>query len=492
MSPKSKLMVGRRGVLAIVVVGVVIGVVATRPDEKNQAAAPPARTPAPARCRPRRAQAASAGPAPIVANEPAKTRRARTLPLRLPCPLRRPRHARRAAGCRGSAEPKDDDVKKFWELLTQGSPRIPRLQEVLDDFPKLADRKNAAGNTPLYEAAKAGQGARCRAASRAAAPIARLLSARQQYAAARRGRGRAERPQVIEASAPGNLDARNAEGNTRCMSPSRRPRRHGPAAHRSRRRSESPRQDRPHAVAAGDGARRRGQGPGGGAGAGDAGANCDTPDKRGNAPLHFAATTGDAALIAAMIDKGAKVDRAGAGGRTPLHLAVAAGKAEAVKALLAKRRRSMRSMIRATRRCTSPPTLPETAVAEALLAAGAKVTTATPQKQTALHVAAGAGNAAMVELFMRNGGAEVLTRGKPPSPVDVAEKAGKKEIAQLLRRLEFPAMLQAAIKSVGQPVSPRLLEMLRKEPRLADATGPTAVMRCTVRRIAEMTSSRRS
>jgi ankyrin repeat protein len=115
--------------------------------------------------------------------------------------------------------------------------------------------------------------------------------------------------------------------------------------------------------------------------------------------------------------------------------------------------------------------LPDTAAAEALLAAGAKVSSATKERQTPLHVAAAAGNATMVELLMRSGGAEILTKGKAPTPIDAAEKAGKTEVAQLLRRLEFPAMLQSVIDAPRQPVPARLLEMIRKDPKLAEPAG---------------------
>lgn len=370
------------------------------------------------------------------------------------------------------ADAGEQDVKAFWELLAQGSPRIPRLEEVLDEFPALANRKNPAGNTPLYEAAKAGQ----------VRVVALLLSSGADRKLASSGGNTAlhgaaaagiSDGQVIEQLAPGSLDAKNADGRTPlhvavALGNAEAARLIAEAGADVNAPDKSGRTPLQIAMALDDPAKAHATA----LVLVNAGAKTDVADKRGNTPLHFAASSGDVPLLTAMIDKGAKVDRAGALHRTPLHLAALAGKADAVKALVAKKAAIDVIDDQGNSPLHLAATLPDTATAEALLAAGAKVTAATAERRTPLHVAAAAGNTAMVELFMRNGGAAVLTAGESPTPVEAAEKAGKTQVAQLLRKLEFPAMLASAINSPGQPIPPRLLEMLRKDPTLAGPQGP--------------------
>jgi ankyrin repeat protein len=449
------------GVAVVAVVGIVIGIVASQPNDKTQtAAAIPKSSEKVAPPEPSLAEP------PVIAKEPEKPAAIAPTPVPPPAPTPPPV----AAAAPAPKEPGEEDVKRFWELLAQGSPRILRLQEVLDDFPKLADRKNASGNTPLYEAAKAGQ-ARVVSLLLNSAANPKEVSAGNNTPLHGLAAGGITDTQLIESLAPGNLDARDVDGNTPLhvavgfghADTARLLVEAGADVNLPDKSGRTPLQraftvDDPGKASAMVLALVA------------AGANCETPDKRGGTPLHFAATTGDAALLTAMIDKGAKVDRAGPGEQTALHMAVASGKIDAVKVLLAKRAAIDVVDDQGNSPLHLAATLPQTTIAEALLAAGAKVTTATKEKQTPLHVAAASGNTAMVELFMRTGGASLLA-GSKPSPVEVAEKAGKKEVVALLRKLEFPAMLQSAIKSAGQPVSPKLLEMIRKDPRLAEATG---------------------
>jgi hypothetical protein len=84
---------------------------------------------------------------------------------------------------------------------------------------------------------------------------------------------------------------------------------------------------------------------------------------------------------------------------------------------------------------------------------------------------------------MAHGGADVLTSGKSPSPVDAAQKAGKTEVVQLLQQRELPALLQSAINSPNQAANPRLIDALKKNPKLIEAgtTGKrNALFDCAV------------
>jgi hypothetical protein len=53
--------------------------------------------------------------------------------------------------------------------------------------------------------------------------------------------------------------------------------------------------------------------------------------------------------------------------------------------------------------------------------------------------------------------------------IDLAQKAGKTEVAQLLQQRELPAMLQSAINAPDKPINPRLLDALKKDPKLIEA-----------------------
>ena len=458
--PKSRFIIG--GGVAALVVGVVI-FAATRPGDddagKPQTAinANPPPTAAP------QVNALPADPEPEVTRTPKPEPKPAE---RLPSPVVVPVTPAPPAAKAGA-----DDVKRFWELLAQGSPRIPRIQELLDTYPKLVNAKNVAGNTPLYEAAKSGQ----------LRVVSLLLESGADRKATNYGgntalHGAAEGgltdPQVIEQLAPGNLDARNGDVRTAlhvaaALGNAETARLIAEAGANLNVLDKSGRTPLQLAMALDDAAKAHATT----LALVNAGAKTEVADKRGNTPLHFAAGSGDATLLGAMIDKGAKVDRAGAVGRTPLHVAAIVGKPDAIKALVARRAALDVVDDQGNTALHLAATLKDTAAAEALLAAGAKVTTATVERRTPLHVAAAAGNTAMVELFMRNGGSDVLMKGATPTPVEVAEKAGKTETAQLLRRLEFPAMLSSAIKSVGKPVPPRLLEMIRKDPKLAGPQG---------------------
>jgi ankyrin repeat protein len=366
----------------------------------------------------------------------------------------------------------DEQVAKLWQLIGDGASAVPRLNGLLSDYPKLIDRKNAAGNTPLFDAARGGDAAVVNALL--AHDADKKLTSRDDntplHGAALGGIN--EKQVIDDLAAGGARNAKNADGNT--------PLHLALASNHIDTAKllidagadvDAPDKDGRTPLQLALGLKDQTQARAAALALVNAGAKCDTPDARGMAPLHYAASWGDAALAAAMVEHGAKIDRPGPGGRTPLHLAVLAGKLDVVKTLLAKKAPVNAADDQGYLPLHLAATLADTATAETLLTAGAAKVTAVNTKDrntTPLHLAATAGNIPMVELLMRNGGADVLTSGRSPSPIDAAQKAGKTEVVQLLRQLELPALMQSAINSPDQPVNPRLLEALKKDPKLVE------------------------
>lgn len=66
----------------------------------------------------------------------------------------------------------------------------------------------------------------------------------------------------------------------------------------------------------------------------ESGADANTPDKDGRAPLHAASAAGDVETITALLDGGAAIEAKDGQGRTPLLVAVEKGSMEAVRALI--------------------------------------------------------------------------------------------------------------------------------------------------------------
>ena len=102
------------------------------------------------------------------------------------------------------------------------------------------------------------------------------------------------------------------------------------------------------------------------------GYGADARDEDGWTPLHFAARSGDAAAIGALINADAQVDARTEGGFTPLHWAAGLGHAAAIEALLgAGAQVDARSEDGHGPRCTRRCSPASAAAIEALLDAGA-------------------------------------------------------------------------------------------------------------------------
>jgi ankyrin repeat protein len=350
---------------------------------------------------------------------------------------------------------------------------VNQLNGHLSDYPQLIDRKNAAGNTPLFDAARGGD----------PAVVNALLSHNADRKLTSHGDntplhgaalgGITDKQVIDDLAAGGARNAKNADGNTPLhLALASNPIDTAKLRIAAGADVDAPDKDGRTPLQLALGLKDQAQARAAALALVNASAKCDEPDARGMAPLHYAASWGDASLAGAMIDHGAKVDRPGPGGRTPLHLAALAGKVDVVKALLAKKAPVTAADDQGYTPLHLAATLPDTATAEALITVGGAKVTAVNTKDrntTPLHLAAAAGNVPMVELFMRNGGAEVLASGRSPSPVDAAQRAGKTEVVQLLQQRELPALLQSAINAPDKPVSPRLLDALKKDPKLIEA-----------------------
>ncbi|MFZ1756334.1 MAG: sigma-70 family RNA polymerase sigma factor [Caldilineaceae bacterium] len=119
----------------------------------------------------------------------------------------------------------------------------------------------------------------------------------------------------------------------------------------------------------------------------------------GTTALHWAAATGDLALLTFLLDTGAERNAADQGGEMPLHLAVRMG---------------------------------ETGAVRRLLDAGADVNASTKNGMTPLHHAALKAKPSMVELLVAHG-AQVNSRDSAGhSPADWAARKGRGEIVDLL------------------------------------------------------------
>ncbi len=377
------------------------------------------------------------------------------------------------------AKPTAADVKTFWEALGRGASQYNRITDLLTRFPSLAEQKNPAGNTPLFELAKAGEKQLVYLLSNG--PERKALSSGNNTALHGAALGGLEDDGLIGELAKDVVDATNADGQTALhvavksghLETAREIAEAGAKMDLADKDGHTPIQlammlnDVPGARAMVLMLVNEKAKP-------------DQPDRTGRTPLHFAAANGDAALIDALLARGAKVDRAGPNARAPIHLAVAFGKLDAVRALLAKKPALDTPDATGDTPLHIAARLSDTAVAEELIAAGAKVTTSTKQRQTPFHAAAAAGNVAMVELFLRSGGGAVLS-GPPPTPIDVAGRAGRKEVVAKLRERETPMLLAAAIGNAAKPPSARVLEILKKNPKLASATdadGRNALHQC--------------
>jgi ankyrin repeat protein len=132
------------------------------------------------------------------------------------------------------------------------------------------------------------------------------------------------------------------------------------------------------------------------------GADVNARDDSGETPLFMAASGGHKEVVELFLAKGLQVNAKGAYGRTPLQLAAGNGRKEVVELLIAR---------------------------------GADINARDAfYGKTPLHEAAGGGHKDVVELLIARGADISVNDKNGMTPLQVAEKNGKTDIADLLRR----------------------------------------------------------
>jgi ankyrin repeat protein len=132
----------------------------------------------------------------------------------------------------------------------------------------------------------------------------------------------------------------------------------------------------------------------------DGKANVNVKDRDGTTPLHVAASNGDNDIVVLLLQAGAHPSPRNSKGDTPLIL------------------------------CCENSSPNSVLIAQNLLASGASVTEVNGTRRTPLHLAARAGNEALVRLLLSNGADPKAKDNLGMTPVDFAE--GNPQIKKLL------------------------------------------------------------
>lgn len=135
------------------------------------------------------------------------------------------------------------------------------------------------------------------------------------------------------------------------------------------------------------------------------GAAPESVDARGQTPLMWAASAGRMEAVSALLQAGAEVNRITAGGFTPLFFALASGKADVVSALIAAGADVRRRGPENTSALQMALYQKNWDAAEQLVGLGADVTELDREGRRPLHVAAAAGQGALIAALLAKGAA---------------------------------------------------------------------------------------
>ena len=159
----------------------------------------------------------------------------------------------------------------------------------------------------------------------------------------------------------------------------------------------------------------------------------DARDGDGSTPLHYAAFSGDPALVRFLIDKGAKIEAVDAKSKTPLHIAVTNDKREAAGALLERGAAvEARDDYQRTALVLCARERGQASLGRVLIEAGADVNAKDKFGSDALELAAWRGKADFVDLLLEKG-AQVPESGERWQ-MGVSQAASQ-GLSKLFRRL---------------------------------------------------------
>jgi len=212
----------------------------------------------------------------------------------------------------------------------------------------------------------------------------------------------------------------------------------------------------------------------------------DPFDKKGRTPLHLAASRGHVEIARKLIELGANRDLRTSDGQTTLHLAAASGQCEFIRWLLeempswvgryldSKDKQGMTALHWASS-CSSEAT-------QILIEAGCDVNAQTRADQSALHLAAKAGNAESVAALLQAGAERICRDDNNMSPLSYAidracDDEKYREIGLLL--LASTAPFEAAPAAAQPSRSSPSLTLSGTPPRSHSSASLTAQLRRT-------------
>lgn len=206
------------------------------------------------------------------------------------------------------------------------------------------------------------------------------------------------------------------------------------------------------------------------------GADVEAKSRTGRSPLETAAAAGEALIAELLLARGASTERSAGSPLGPIHLSAAAGHTELLRLLLLKGAAPEEASADGRTALHLAAAEQRRECVEQLLSAGARAEVCGGvAKETPLHLAAAAGDEAMVRLLISSGraGLREARNGAGKTAFDVAAEEGQRRLFDLLKAGEN---LAAAARSGDVRAVVRAIEMgAAVDGR--DGSGWTALMR---------------